>query len=383
MHILISPNAFKNSLTAAAAAMAIEKGFRDSNLYCTTQCFPIGDGGDGTGQLVTRLCGGETHTETVRGPLGRKIQATMGMIEEGRTAVIEMAAASGLRLLDNNEYDPLHATSYGTGELMVKALDRGARKIILCVGGSATVDGGCGILQALGVRFLDTRGNDLFGIPENLWALGRLDASRMDKRMLATECTILCDVSNTLLGNKGAAHVFGPQKGASEKDVALLEKALQQFSNVTSLSIGRDMSLMQYGGAAGGTAAGLSAWLNAELVNGIDAFLKITCFDEALKKADLLVTGEGSLDAQTLDGKGPYGVAKRAKELGVPAIAFAGNVSAAATKELAEFFTEIFPINKSEIDLPTALLATAKNLTRTARETGDQFARTGKWEKEN
>ncbi len=383
MHILISPNAFKNSLDATHAALAIEKGFRESNLPCTTECFPIGDGGDGTGQLITRLCSGITHTESVRDPLGRKIQAAFGMIEDGQTAVIEMAAASGLRLLDSKEYDPLHATSYGTGELMVKALDRGARKIILCIGGSATVDGGCGILQALGIRFLDTRGDDLSGIPGNLWELGRMDSGGLDKRMLITECTLFCDVSNTLLGNKGAAKVFGPQKGASEKEVAMLEKSLQQFSKVTSLSIGRDMSLMKYGGAAGGTAAGLSAWLNADLVNGIDAYLKITGFYNALKKADLLVTGEGSLDAQTLDGKGPYGVAKKAKELGVPVIALSGKVSSEATKELEEYFTALFPINKTGADLATALTSTAKNLTLTAREIGDRFARTGKYKQGN
>ena len=211
MHILISPNAFKNSLDATSAANAIEEGLLQSGLACTTQCFPIGDGGDGTGTLLTKACNGYFVTEMVHDPLGRLINASMGLIDDGQTAVIEMAAASGLQLLKKEELNPLQANSFGTGELMVKALDRGVKKILLCVGGSATVDGGCGILRALGIEFLNKEGDVLEGLPENLIHLSSINISGLDKRMKACECVILCDVTNPLLGEKGAANIFGPQ----------------------------------------------------------------------------------------------------------------------------------------------------------------------------
>jgi glycerate 2-kinase len=200
MHILIAPNAFKNSITATAAAAAIEQGFLESRLPCTTRCFPVGDGGDGTGTLITQALQGILVEETVKDPLGRDRKASMGLIDQGLTAVIEMAAASGLRLLHSDELDPLHASSYGTGQLMQKAMDRGVTKIILCVGGSATVDGGTGILTALGIRFLNAEGQELTDMPESLVQLASIDTSQLDHRIHNTECIILCDVKNGLLG---------------------------------------------------------------------------------------------------------------------------------------------------------------------------------------
>jgi glycerate kinase len=376
MQILISPNAFKNSLDADAVARAIEKGLQQSSLTCTTTCFPIGDGGDGTGRLLTQLCGGIFMKETVQGPLGNKVEAGFGLIDDGQTAVIEMADASGLRLLNDGERNPLQASSFGTGELLVKALDKNVKKIILCIGGSATVDGGCGILKALGIRFLDNKGQVLNNLPESLVHLAEIDLSGLDKRIKDREFSILCDVTNTLLGDKGAAKIFGPQKGASEKMVEQLEAALTQLNKIVLQQTGTDMSAIKHGGAAGGVAAGLNALLDAKPVNGIDEFLAITGFDKEVDKANLLITGEGSIDLQTLGGKAPYGVAVRAKEKNIPVIAMSGKTE--ASHELNKWFDEILNINTGSTDLAAAIAATAENLTRTARQLGNRLAEKSK-----
>jgi glycerate kinase len=228
MHILIAPNAFKNSLSASAAAEAIRLGLMQSGLPCSTECFPIGDGGDGTASLIIKSLNGYYIETQASDPLGRKIKTSFGFIEGGKTAVIEMADISGLKLLQEQERDPLRASSFGTGELIRLALEKGVGKIILGIGGSATVDGGCGILRALGVRFLDRSKKELTGLPENLFQLHAVDLSGIDKRIFATELIVLCDVSNILLGEKGAAAVFGPQKGASASEVELLENGLRR-----------------------------------------------------------------------------------------------------------------------------------------------------------
>ena len=374
MHILISPNAFKHSVDAHTAALAIEQGFKESRLACTTECFPVGDGGDGTGTLLTQMLNGHFITETVQDPLGRMINASFGLIDEGQTAVIEMAAASGLHLLIADEPDPLHATSYGTGELIIKALDRNVKKIILCVGGSATVDGGCGILQALGVQFLDTNGNPLTGTPESLVHLTSIDVSGLDERIKTCECIILCDVANTLLGKDGAANIFGPQKGASPKQVLQLEASLTQFAQIAIQTMGVDMSVIKHGGAAGGVAAGLHVFLNARLVNGIEYFLDITGFDKALQKAAIVITGEGSIDLQTLEGKGPYGVAMQAKKKNIPVIALAGKVPLQMHEELNACFDLLLSINHEPCDLQAAIAATQHNLIRSGRQLGNLLA---------
>ena len=371
MHILIAPNAFKNSLDAGAVAVAIAKGLQQSRLTCTTESFPIGDGGDGTGELIIQKCNGFFAKAEVNDPLGKKVDASYGFIDEGTTAVIEMAAASGLRLLRGDELDPLHASSYGTGQLIKQALDKGVRKIILCVGGSATVDGGAGILQALGIRFLDEKGNELTGLPENLVHLATVDISGLNARIHQCECTILCDVANTLLGGKGAASIFGPQKGASEKQVLQLEAALTQFRQIAFQTTGIDMAGIVHGGAAGGVVAGLYAFLGAHPVNGIDHFLDITGFDKALQKAAIIITGEGCIDLQTLEGKGPYGVAIRAKKKKIPVIALAGKVPLHHHAELNACFDLLLAIGHEPADVQAAMLCTAENLTRTAMQLGN------------
>jgi glycerate 2-kinase len=371
MKILIAPNAFKNSLDAEEAAEAIKKGFEQSHLKCSLQCHPVGDGGDGTAELLIKHFKGKIISAEVHDPLGRKIISSFGLIDEGRTAVIEMANASGLRLLQPNELDPLHANSYGTGELMMEALNKKVNAIILCIGGSATVDGAVGLLQALGFRFSNKSGEGLTAIPESLVDLHYIDFSKVDERIHHCTITVLCDVENKLLGSEGAANVFGPQKGADADAVKKLESSLEKLRDVMFEQTGKDMAELKYGGAAGGMAAGLAALLNAELVNGIDYFLSVTDFDKALEKTDLVITGEGGIDIQTLQGKGPFGVAKKAKEKGIPVIGLAGKVPLENMGLLNHYFDVMLSINHEPVEVSDALLHTKANLVRTARDTGN------------
>ncbi len=374
MHILISPNAFKHSIDAAGAANAIAEGLRQSSLSCTMHCFPIGDGGDGTGTLLTNICGGERVSAPTIDPLGRVIKASFGLIDDGKTAVIEMAAASGLHLLRQHELSPLHASSFGTGIQIKQAFDHGVDTIVLCVGGSATVDGGCGILRALGFRFLDKTGKELTDLPVQLLQLHKIDSSAVDERAFRCAFMILCDVKNSLLGEQGAATVFGPQKGASAKQVEELEACLSQFNEVVKREKNVDMSAILHGGAAGGTAAGLHALLNAALVNGIDHFLDRTGFGAALAKAAMVITGEGSIDLQTMEGKAPYGVAVRARVLNIPVIAMAGNIAREHTGELEKYFDQLLCINPPGEPLAVSLAAVNQNLVNTAKLLGDRLS---------
>ena len=374
MHILIAPNAFKNSLTATEAARAIELGLQRSNLDCTTECFGIGDGGDGTGDLLIAKHHGSRVTFQVADALGRQVIADFGLIDNGKTAVIEMANASGLRLLQTGELQPLMATSFGTGQLMGHALERGVSKIIVTLGGSATVDGGSGILKALGVEFLDHEGKELSNLPQDLVHLSGIDTTHLNERLLQTELVVMCDVSNTLLGDQGCAVIFAPQKGASPADVMMLEKSLFRLAAVIKTQLGIAIDQVLMGGSAGGSAAGLYGVLNAKLVNGIDYFLDNTGFNQSLEKADLLITGEGSIDHQTLQGKAPFGAAIRAKQKGIPVIALAGKVPPLPDEALHRIFDVLLPITSEPLPLEKALKSTFTNLKRTAFELGNLLA---------
>ena len=374
MHILVAPNAFKNSLPAQPVANALCDGLQQSRLTCTSEPFPVADGGDGTVELLINHLKGEVIPVSVRDPLGRTISSTFGLIDQGRTAVIEMADASGLRLLHSQELNPLRTTSYGTGELIKAALDRKVEKIILCIGGSATVDGATGILQALGMQFINANDKPILNLPEELPSLARIDDALLDGRARKVEFVILCDVKNTLLGDQGAAAVFGPQKGATPDMVVQLEAGLTQLRNIALTQTGKDMANLEHGGAAGGTAAGLAVLLNAVLLNGTDQFLQLTGFDKALEKADLVITGEGSLDLQTLQGKAPFGVALRAKEKNVPVIGIAGRVPAIPDSLMQTFFDALIPIGHEPLPLTDALPYTTTNLIRTGKLIGDMLA---------
>jgi glycerate kinase len=281
-----------------------------------------------------------------------------------------MANASGLRLLTNTELNPLRTLSCGTGDLIRAALDKNARRIIIGMGGSATVDGGTGILIALGARFLDAQNTPLKDLPETLINLASIDTSNLDPRLSDTELVILCDVDNHLLGPSGSAAVFGPQKGATPQAVEKLDKALGRLSEIVLEQTGRDMTKVIYGGTAGGAAAGLYGLLNATLVKGIDHFLGITDFDKALSSATCVITGEGSIDEQTLQGKGPFGVASRAKSAGLPVIGLAGKIPLEPSATLKKYFDTLLAIGNEPTDLAGALKNTAANLTRTAEAIG-------------
>ncbi len=373
MNILISPNAFKHGVNASEAALAIREGLMQSKLEGAFKCFPVGDGGDGTGALLVSKCNGIHVNAVAHDPLKRKIHASFGLIDAGKTAVVEMATASGLHQLQKNELNPMQTTSKGTGELITDAMDKGARKIIIGMGGSATVDGGMGMLKALGFRFLDAGGKDISS-PGDLIDLFSIDSSEIDKRINKCEVIVLCDVDNRLLGEQGAAAVFGPQKGASDSEVPILDAALSRLSEVILHQTGKNISAVKYGGAAGGAAAGLCGLLNAKLVNGINYFLELTGFDLALKKCDLVITGEGSIDDQTTKGKGPFGVARRAKLSGLPVIGIAGKVPLKSDTSLQPYFDALIPIGHEPLDMPTALAFTENNLIRTSREIGNLLA---------
>jgi glycerate kinase len=363
MRILIAPNAFKNSLSAADAALAIRNGLLGSRLGCTCECFPTGDGGDGTWELLTAHFHGTTIKHCAHDPLGRAITASYGWLEESKTAFIGLSEASGIRLLKKEELDPIKATTYGTGELIRHALDQGAETILLSAGGSASVDGGKGILNALGARFIHKENGDL-----------QIDLSGLHSRVGPCKLIVLCDVENLLLGNQGAARVFGPQKGASEEQVIQLEHALAGLAEAGKRFSGIDAVKLKHGGAAGGVAAGLAVFLDAKLVNGAAHFLDTTHFDTALSACDLVITAEGSLDGQTLHGKGPFEVARRAKSKDIPVIGLAGTIKSRDKAALSQYFSQLISINREITDLKTALKKTKENLMRTAKELGDQLA---------
>ncbi|WP_461040918.1 glycerate kinase [Spirosoma harenae] len=371
--ILIAPNAFKHSLNALDAALAIQEGFQKSALNCVCECFPIGDGGDGTGELMIRKHNGQPISAEVDDPFGRKITASFGVVNNGETAIIEMASASGLHLIKPDELNPLKATSFGTGQLIKLALDKGVKKLVLAIGGSATVDGGTGILRALGVRFLDASGNELTE-PGSFTEMIRIDISQLDQRALASEMSILCDVDNMLLGDQGSAAVFGPQKGATPQMVTQLDAGLGTLANIAQRQTSIDMAAIKHGGAAGGVSAGLYTFLNAKLINGIEFFLDFTGFDASLANTDLVITGEGSIDEQTLNGKGPYGVAYRAKTRSLPVIGLAGKIPLEQHPGLSQYFDMLLAIGNTPTDLATALKNTKQNLVRTACQIGNLLA---------
>jgi glycerate kinase len=371
MNILVAPNAFKNSLDAQSVADAITIGLTQSKLDCSCTVFPVGDGGDGTGSLLTKHLGGTYIKTPAHDALGREIIAGFGLADEGQTAIIEMADACGIRLLNTSELNPMQANSAGAGELIKAALDIGVKKIIIGMGGSATVDGGMGILNALGVQFFSGERTLLDLLPEKLVDLAVIDTTGLDRRIDSCEIIILCDVDNQLLGDNGAAAVFGPQKGATPADVPILDTILSKFAAITLQQTGKDITSLKHGGTAGGAAAGLYAFLNAKLVRGADTFLSLSNFNAALQHADVVITGEGSIDEQTLQGKAPAVVAALAKAKGIKVIGLAGKVPLNPSRELSQYFDMLRSINKEPLELSEALKQTYDNLISTAREIGD------------
>lgn len=326
MKIVIAPDGFKGNLSALQVAQAIDKGIRRVVPDALTTLKPMADGGEGTVQAMVDATGGKVITTEVTDPLGGRVSAHWGLLSDKVTGVIEMASASGLPLVPPEKRNPLLTTTYGTGELILAALESGCRKLIIGIGGSATNDGGAGMAQALGARLLDSTGAELPSGGAALANLEHIDVTNLDPRLADCEVLIASDVSNPLCGAHGASAVYGPQKGATPEMVTRLDAALAHYADVIQRDLGIKVKDALGAGAAGGLGAGLIVFLKAELIPGIDIVIQATNLVEHLKDADLVFTGEGRLDSQTARGKVPTGVAKRAKEFGLPVIAIAGEI---------------------------------------------------------
>jgi glycerate kinase len=326
MRVLVSPQEFKGSLTAKEAAEAIAEGLRRALPDAELDIVPMADGGPGIVQAILSARAGQEATCQAQDPLGRPVTAVWGLLEEGPTAVIEMAAASGLVLLKSEERDPRRTSTYGTGQIIQAALDADCRRLIIGVGGSATNDGGAGMAQALGARLLDEKGRDLPPGGTALRHLDRIDVSGLDPRIADSHVLVACDVTNPLCGPLGASMVYGPQKGATPEMIEELDAALAHYAQVIRRDLGVDIISLPGAGAAGGIAGGLVAFLNAEIRPGAELVAQIVGLRERLRRADIVFTGEGRLDAQTPFGKTVATVARLAKEQGRPVVALAGSI---------------------------------------------------------
>jgi len=327
LKLVIAPDSFKECLPAEAVAEAMADGARAAAPDADIVCIPMADGGEGTVRALVAATRGRLHTATVTGPLGEPVDAEFGILGDGKTAVIEMAAASGLPLVPPGRRDPASTTTLGTGELIAAALDLGVEHLILGIGGSATVDGGAGMAQALGARLLDAHGKPLAPGGGALAHLARIDISSMDPRLREVTCDVACDVANTLLGPEGAARVYGPQKGATPAMVEALEAGLRRLADVVERDLGADVRDVPGAGAAGGLGAGLMAFLGARLRPGVELVIEAVRLGEKLAGADLALVGEGRMDEQTAYGKVPVGVARVARGRGVPVIAIVGSLA--------------------------------------------------------
>lgn len=325
MKIIVAPNSFKGSLSAAQAAAAIARGVRQAQPGADVVEIPVADGGEGTVDALVSARKGTYRSVQVEGPLGDRVQAAYGLIDHGRTGVVELAAASGLTLIPFDKRDPRRASTYGFGQLLEAVRARKVASIIAGIGGSATNDGGAGMAQALGFRLLDASGRDLPRGGAALARLDRIDASGFDTGWRSIAVKVASDVTNPLIGPQGASHVYGPQKGADEMAVRELDAALARFADVVVRDLGKHVAEVPGAGAAGGAGAGLIAFLDARLVPGAPLVLDASGFDDALPGARLVITGEGRVDGQTAYGKAPGEVARRAHSAGIPTLLLAGS----------------------------------------------------------
>jgi glycerate kinase len=333
LKILIAPNAFKGTLSAGQAAAAIARGLRQALPQAQLIQCPIADGGDGFAEVLAHHFAARWILRRVRNPLGKPVNAAFALSRDGTTAIIEMARASGLALLRRR--DPMRASTFGAGELIRAALDRGARRIVVGIGGSASTDGGAGLARALGVRFLDNRGRDLPDGGGSLIKLSNIDMSACDWRLRHTRIDVACDVDNRLFGPRGAAHVFAPQKGARPAQVRQLDAGLRNLARIIRRDLGlhaKDFAQTPGAGAAGGTGAGLIAFCGARLARGFDLVAQARNLEQTATECDIIVTGEGRLDDTTRHSKAPFGILQIARRIGLPAIAICGAASAGARR---------------------------------------------------
>ena len=355
MNILIAPDSFKDCLSAMEVAAALTRGIQKilPDTVCTL--LPLADGGEGTVESVIDATGGKKVKLQVKDPLMREVSSFYGITGDGRTAVVEMAAASGIELLKENERDPWITSTFGTGQLIRDALDRGVKKILLGIGGSATNDGGAGMAQALGVQF-----NGKFGVISvqgggALREVEQIQMEDLDRRVKQTEIVVACDVSNPLTGPQGASAVYGPQKGADGEMVQKLDGNLAHFAQLIRDQLGKEISEVPGAGAAGGLGAGLMAFLDARLLRGFDMIASVVGLEEKIREADLVITGEGKMDAQTRFGKTPFGVAQLARKGGKPVIGVAGTLEEDASALYELGFDLLLPIQEKPGDLESSL----------------------------
>ena len=361
---VVIPDSFKGTLSSSAVADVMKQTIRSHFPDAEIISVPLADGGEGSVSAFLSACGGRTVNTTVTGPFFEPVPAFYGMLADGKTAVIEMAACAGLPLVGNKK-DPVHTTTYGVGELMLHAVDSGAKKLILCLGGSATNDAGCGAAAAAGVRFSDRSGNAFVPVGGTLSDVASIDVSGLDQRIKEIETVAMCDVINPLSGPNGAAYIFAPQKGADEETVKILDKGLASIGQVMEQTCGISISQMPGGGAAGGMGAGAAAFFGAKLKSGIETVLDAVRFDDIVSDADVVFTGEGKIDSQSLSGKAVFGVANRAKRANVPVIAVVGGAEDLLSTFYDAGIRAVFSINRLPLPLSESTPHTRENIAFT------------------
>lgn len=366
MKIVLAPDSFKESMTAKEVCEAMEKGIKKINPNIECVHVPMADGGEGTMQSLVDATGGEVYSLEVVGPLGRKVKAEYGILRNGEIGVLEVASASGMHLVSLEERNPLITTTYGTGELIKACLDKGVKKLLIGIGGSATNDGGAGVIQALGGRLLDKDSNELdFGGGE-LGKLEKIDLTNFDKRLEDVVIEVACDVTNPLCGERGASYVFGPQKGASKEIVKILDDNLRHYAKIIKEQLGKDVLEIPGAGAAGGLGAGLMAFLDGNLKKGIEIVIKHSGLEEKVRDCDMVWTGEGSIDFQTQYGKTPLGVAIVAKKYNKPVVALAGRIGDNIDVLYEKGIDSIFGIMQGATSIEEALAKGKENIEKTS-----------------
>ncbi|AGX42174.1 glycerate kinase [Clostridium saccharobutylicum] len=364
--IVLAPDSFKESMTAKEACEAMERGIKKVNDSIKCIHVPMADGGEGTMQSLVDATNGKVYSLKVVGPLGNEVEAQYGILGDGDVGVLEMASASGIHLVSTEKRNPLLTTTYGTGQLIKACLDHGVKKLLIGIGGSATNDGGAGVIQALGVKLLDKQGNELsFGGGE-LGKLNSIDLENFDSRLKDVVIEVACDVNNPLCGEKGASNVFGPQKGATKEMIGILDNNLKHYADIIKRQLGKDVLNEPGAGAAGGLGAGLMAFLDGTLKKGIEMVIEYASLEEKVKDADMVWTGEGSIDFQTQYGKTPLGVATVAKKYNKPVIALAGRVGEGIDVLYEKGIDSIFGIMKGVAPIEEALANGQENIEKTA-----------------
>lgn len=368
--ILISPNSFKESLSAIKIAQYLRIGLKKSYPEAILLEKPIADGGDGTLDILIYNCGGKYQYKTVSGPLGDKIRAKYGILNDNKTAVIEMAQASGLKLIPVDKRNPMKTSSIGTGELIKSALNKNIKKIIIGVGGSATVDLGIGMANALGVKFYDNKNRIVYPSGGELIKIQKIDLSNIDKRIYQTEIIVLSDVHNPLLGSQGSVSIYAPQKGATYIMLPKLEQGMIHMSKLIKNQLHIDISKLKGGGAAGGLAAGLVCFCGGKINPGIDFILDLIKIDDILPEIDMIITGEGKLDEQSIYGKAAVGIAQRAKKYDIPVIGITGYIGAGANKLHRYGIDAMFSIQAQPMSLEESISSASQLIQSIAEEIG-------------